>query len=107
MCDEGIALGTREAQYQLASRLVDYMRLGEAIRILEALGDYKNSPALLKEVRAIKDFADAAEEQQKEEARLSKLRQERLEAERRRRRLRILITAALCFAVAAVILLLK
>ena len=73
---DALPLGTQEAQYQLAIRLVDYMRLGEAIRILEALGDYKNSPALLKTAREIKAYTDSEETKLREEARRSRERRE-------------------------------
>ena len=57
------------AKYDLASRLVDSMRFGEAIRILEGLGDYGNSRALLKEALELKAYSDVAEAEQREERR--------------------------------------
>ena len=53
----------REAKYQLAGRLVDNIRYGEALRILETLGDYRDSRELLAQVRALKAYQD--EEEQK------------------------------------------
>lgn len=91
-------LGSDEAQYQLAARLVDYMRLGEAIRILEQLGDYRNSAVLLKEVREIKAYSDAAEEARLQEIRRAKMAREQqaqAEARRHRRRFVLFIAAAL------------
>ena len=46
----------REAKYQLAGRLVDNIRYGEALRILETLGDYRDSRELLAQVRALKAY---------------------------------------------------
>ena len=51
----------REMKYRLAVRLADNMQLGEAIRILEALGDYSDSRTLLEEYRTLKACSDEAE----------------------------------------------
>lgn len=50
MCFSGenaSAPDTREAKYQLAGRLMDNIRYGEALRILETLGDYRDCRELL------------------------------------------------------------
>lgn len=85
----------REARYQLAERLVDNIRFGEAIRILESLGDYGNSPALLKQVRALKAYSDIEEDRLKDERRQRiRERAEREERARRRRRVFYILSVA-------------
>ncbi|MBR1561088.1 MAG: hypothetical protein IJ646_12675 [Clostridia bacterium] len=93
----------REAKYELASRLVDYMRLGEAIRILETLGDYKNSRALLKQIMEIKAYTDEMEEKRKAEDRRRIEERDRREAEQRKKRM--LYAAAAGIAVVALFIL--
>ena len=98
-----LPLGTQEAQYQLAIRLVDYMRLGEAIRVLEALGDYRDSPSLLIETRRLKAYAD--QEEAKRQAEWQRSREERnareREAERKRRKRLLIALAVAALAVCA------
>ena len=60
---------TLEAKYRLAARLADHMRLGEAIRILESLGDYKNSQVILQELQEMKSYADGEDERLRQQRR--------------------------------------
>lgn len=101
-----LPLGTQEAQYQLATRLVDYMRLGEAIRILEALGDYKNSPALLKTAREIRDYADREDAKRREEERRSREKRdaEVREADRKWNRLMCVMVVAVVLGICLLVL---
>ena len=98
-----LPLASKEAQYQLASRLVDHLRLGEAIRILEALGDYRDSPSLLIETRRLKAYAD--QEEAKRQAEWQRSKEERnareREAERKRRKRLLIALAAAALAVCA------
>lgn len=89
----------REAKYQLAERLVDNIRFGEAIRILEALGDYGNSRALLEQVRALKAYQDDEESRLKAERRQQAAAREMKEQrDRRRRRAFYIAVGILCLA---------
>ena len=45
---------SREVQYQLAFQLANEMKLDAAIKLLEELGDYKNSRDLLNEIKMVK-----------------------------------------------------
>ena len=92
----------REMRYQLAIRLADNMRLGEALRILEVLGEYRDRPALLEEVRTLKSHSDAAEARLKEERRHKE--QERARKEARERTGRLVVWAVV--AVIAVVFML-
>lgn len=87
----------REAKYRLAERLVDNIRFGEAIRILETLGDYGDSLALLKQVRALKAYQDDEESRLKAERRQQALERDMKEArDKKRRRVFYIAAAALC-----------
>ena len=72
--DDSPETDPREAKYQLAERLVDNIRYGEAIRILESLGDYGNSRTLLEQVRTYQAY------QYEEEAKLKAERKRQAEA---------------------------
>ena len=90
----------REERYQLANRLADNLWLGEAIRVLEALGDYRDSLALLSEYRAMKAYSDDVDARPKEERRRQAMERTRRENERRRRRIAIGAVTAIALAVA-------
>ena len=89
----------REMKYRLAVRLADNMQLGEAIRILEALGDYSDSRTLIEEYRSLKAYSDDAEEKLRDERSSHAQASARKDAERRRR-LRM-VWAALAVATVA------
>ena len=89
----------REMKYRLAVRLADNMQLGEAIRILEALGDDSDSRALLEEYRTLKACSDEAEARLRAERSDHARRSARKDAEGRRRRL--VVWAALAVATVA------
>ena len=88
-----------EAKYKLAARLADHMRLGEAVRILESLGDYKNSQALLREILEIKAYADGEDEKLRRQRREREQAQARRAEADRRRRVRWAVVAALAAVV--------
>jgi len=79
------AADPREEKYRLAVRLADNMRLGEAMRLLELLGDYRDCPALLEQVRAMKTYLDGVEAQLKAER--SQRERDRAQREAQERRL--------------------
>lgn len=90
----------REDRYQLAVRLADNMRLGEAVRLLESLGDYRDSRALLEEVRALKAYSDGVEAELKaERSRKEQARAQRSAKERRARIIAWVVVAALALLI--------
>ena len=94
----------REERYQLAIRLADNLWLGESIRVLEALGDYRDCPALLRQMRELKAYSDDLEARRRAEDR--RRAQERAQKEARERRTRrALIAAAVVIVVIALSLL--
>ena len=94
----------REMKYDLASRLYDNMRLGEAIRILEGLGNYKNSAAMLEEIRAIKAYTDDVDAKLKAEDRRKGAERAEREAALARRRRILTVGAALAAVIIGFIL---
>ena len=87
----------REAKYQLAERLVDNICFGEAIRILESLGDYGNSRALLEQVRTYQAYQEEAEAKLQAERRQQAHDRAMKEAEaNRRRRVYCVLAATVC-----------
>ena len=89
----------RQAKYELAERLVDNVRYGEAVRILEALGDYGDSKALLAQVRTYQAYQNEEEAKLKAERKRQAEERARKEAQENKR-WRIIYIA---LAVAAVI----
>lgn len=94
----------REAKYQLAERLVDNIRYGEALRILETLGDYRDSRALLEQVKALKAYQDVEESRLKAERRQQAAAREAQEAKDKKRRRALYIAAAVICLVLLVVL---
>lgn len=94
----------REAKYQLAERLVDNIRYGEAQRILETLGDYRDSRELLAQVQALKAYQD--EEEQKIRAEHMQQARERAlkEAQEKKRRRAVYIAVAMACLIALIVL---
>ena len=92
MDDSAPEIDPREAKYRLAERLVDNIRFGEAIRILETLGDYGNSRALLAQVREWKSYSDVEEDRLKAE-RKQKAEQRARQEERDKKRRRVFYAA--------------
>ena len=87
----------REAKYQLAGRLMDNIRYGEALRILETLGDYRNTRALLSEVRELQAYQEKEEKKLSEERRrVIQAREEREAKERRIKRAVYIAAAVIC-----------
>ncbi len=83
----------RAQKLELAERLADNMRLGEAIRILEAMADCAESQELLARVRAMKVIADEAEAELKAEQR--RQQEERRAQDARAKRREALMLSAL------------
>ena len=94
----------REAKYQLAERLVDNIRYGEALRILETLGDYGNSRALLEQVRALKAYQDDEEQRLRAERRKQAAERAEREAREQKRRRAFYIAIGVACAIAFFIL---
>lgn len=95
--DSGPLPDPRASKYQLAERLIDNIRFGEAIRILETLGDYGDSPALLAQVKALKAYQDMEESRLKAQRKQQALdRAEREARDARRRRIFYIVAAAAC-----------
>ena len=94
----------REAKYQLAQRLVDNIRYGEAMRILETLGDYGGSRELLRQVRALRAYQDEEEAKLKAERRRQAAERAMKEARERKRRRAFYIAAGVICLIAFIIL---
>lgn len=102
--DDAPETDPREAKYQLAERLVDNIRYGEAIRILESLGDYGNSRTLLEQVRVYQSYQDEAEAKLKAERRHQAEERALKEAREQKRRRAFYIACALAAVVAILVL---
>ena len=94
----------RQAKYELAERLVDNVRYGEAARILEALGDYGDSKTLLEQVRTYQAYQD--EEEAKLKAERKRQAEERARKEARdNKRWRIIYIALAVTVVIGILIL--